>query len=67
MNRITALLFTLLISTLAFNSVAAQQPSTTRDIASELSRKVHEGDQPRATTIDSSAHSKLSAPADTLN
>ncbi len=66
MNRTAALLFTLIISTLAFDSVAAQ-PSTARDVASELSRKAHEGGQPRTTTLDSSAHSKLSAPADTLN
>ncbi len=66
MNRTAALFFTLFISTLTFNSVAAQ-PSTARDVASELSRKAHEGGQPRTTTIDSSAHNKLSAPADTLN
>lgn len=66
MTRTTAMLFTLAISTLTFNSVAAQ-PSTAQDVASELSRKAHEGGQPHTTTIDSSAQSKLSAPADTLN
>lgn len=66
MNRTAAVLFTLVISTFTFNSVAGQ-PSTARDVASELSRRAHEGGQPRTTTIDSSAQSKLSAPADTLN
>ncbi|TPG63503.1 hypothetical protein [Ewingella americana] len=66
MNRTIALLFTLIISTLAFNSIAAQSTSA-KDVASELNRKAHEGGRPLTTTIDTSAHSKLSAPADTLN
>lgn len=66
MNRTIAILFILTFSTLAFNSVAAQ-PSTARDIASELSRRAHEGGEPHNTTISASAQNKLSAPADTLN
>ncbi|MGC6389588.1 hypothetical protein ACMV8I_18280 [Ewingella sp. S1.OA.A_B6] len=66
MNRTIAVLFILTFSTLTFNSIAAQ-PSTARDVASELSRKAHEGGEPLSTTISASAQNKLSAPVDTLN
>lgn len=66
MNRATTFFLTLILSTLTFSSFAAQ-PSNAQDVASELSRKAHEGGQPHCTTVEASAYSKLSARTDYIN
>lgn len=67
MNRTTLIIFSLLISSLSFDIVAAQQPTNAQDVAAELSRKANEGGRPHCTTVEASAYNKMSAHTDYLN
>ena len=66
MKRITLALFGLMISMTTFNSFAQAYPSSAQEVASELNRKASESSTRPSTTIDASAHNKLTASSDYL-
>jgi len=66
MKRITLALFSLMIAMTAADSFAAAYPSSAQEVASELNRKASESSAKPSTTIDASAHNKLSASSDYL-
>ncbi|MBU9844165.1 hypothetical protein [Rahnella ecdela] len=66
MKRTTLALFSLMIAMTTFNSIAALHPSSSQEVASELNRKASESGTRPSTTIDASAHNKLTASSDYL-
>lgn len=67
MKRTTLALFSLIIAMTTFNSIAAAYPSSSQEVASELNRKASESSARPSTTLDTSAHHKLTAGSDYIN
>lgn len=66
MKRTTLALFSLMLAMTTMNSFAVSYPSSAQEVASELSRKASESGSRPSTTLDSSAHSKLTSRSDYL-
>lgn len=66
MKRTTLALFSLMLAMTTMNSFAVAYPSSAQEVASELNRKASESGTRPSTTLDSSAHSKLTSRGDYL-
>ena len=66
MKRTTLALFGMMIAMTTLNSFAQAYPSSAQEVASELNRKASESSTRPSTTIDASAHNKLTASSDYL-
>lgn len=66
MKRTALALFGLMLAMTTMNSFAVAYPSSAQEVASELNRKASESGTRPSTTLDSSAHSKLTSRGDYL-